>query len=467
LALFAFFDSAQNKTRYAFQISLSTIYPDQLSQSTLTYTFEFFDIKDGANVVDELNDKVFFGIKVNVLGKKSVTGNETRLSPRSAGETVGGLDIVAAGTRSQMRARFNPIQTSATSPTFFYSSPPFDNQYATGQPSAQVGGILPRQTTAFPEKQWDTEGMYPAATTPATQHYTPDIESTCLYCPSKHSSGMAAHTNINFGTHYAVPPPPPHVYYTPAVSPSLGIHHPYDYYPADPQHLQVPAPNVSPVGPWTGVNYNFDPAIAAVSGGPPNAPYLMREDMISPGPQYYYPPPYMPTPDQQNFFLPQHQQVILPANAPSPQAFAHISPPASSDSPSTSVDSTSQLVKYEPANANAGLSTSGQVERNQLNISALENGTEMRTTVMIKNIPNKMCDVDLQNYIAQVCPRRIDFMYLRIDFKNGKHLVIPIFCLVLIIVIFSLGCNVGYAFVNFITVQDLLHFAKERLGTKW
>ena len=29
------------------------------------------------------------------------------------------------------------------------------------------------------------------------------------------------------------------------------------------------------------------------------------------------------------------------------------------------------------------------------------------------------------------------------------------------------GCNVGYAFVNFITVDDLLHFAKARLGTKW
>jgi hypothetical protein len=29
------------------------------------------------------------------------------------------------------------------------------------------------------------------------------------------------------------------------------------------------------------------------------------------------------------------------------------------------------------------------------------------------------------------------------------------------------GCNVGYAFVNFITVQDLLLFAKSKLGVKW
>ena len=30
-----------------------------------------------------------------------------------------------------------------------------------------------------------------------------------------------------------------------------------------------------------------------------------------------------------------------------------------------------------------------------------------------------------------------------------------------------LACNVGYAFVNFIDVKDLLHFARERLGVKW
>ncbi|KDQ53616.1 hypothetical protein JAAARDRAFT_161743 [Jaapia argillacea MUCL 33604] len=66
---------------------------------------------------------------------------------------------------------------------------------------------------------------------------------------------------------------------------------------------------------------------------------------------------------------------------------------------------------------------------------------------MIKNIPNKMSDKDLIAYIGRVCPRRIDFLYLRMDFQNG--------------------CNVGYAFVNFITVQDLLLFAQTKLGIKW
>ncbi|KAF6760256.1 RNA recognition motif 2-domain-containing protein [Ephemerocybe angulata] len=74
-------------------------------------------------------------------------------------------------------------------------------------------------------------------------------------------------------------------------------------------------------------------------------------------------------------------------------------------------------------------------------------GQDTRTTVMIKNIPNKMSDKDLIAYINKVCPRRIDFLYLRMDFQNG--------------------CNVGYAFVNFIEAQDLLKFATARLGEKW
>lgn len=86
-------------------------------------------------------------------------------------------------------------------------------------------------------------------------------------------------------------------------------------------------------------------------------------------------------------------------------------------------------------------------EKNQLDLKKIEQGLDTRTTVMIKNIPNKMSDKDLMSFIAKVCPRRIDFMYLRMDFQNG--------------------CNVGYAFVNFITVEDLLRFTKARLGVKW
>ena len=59
-------------------------------------------------------------------------------------------------------------------------------------------------------------------------------------------------------------------------------------------------------------------------------------------------------------------------------------------------------------------------EKNQLDWNKIEQGLDTRTTVMIKNIPNKMSDKDLLSFIGKVCPRRIDFMYLRMDFQNGE-----------------------------------------------
>ena len=60
-------------------------------------------------------------------------------------------------------------------------------------------------------------------------------------------------------------------------------------------------------------------------------------------------------------------------------------------------------------------------ERNQVDLERIDAGLDTRTTVMIKNIPNKLTDRDLIEYINRVCPRKIDFLYLRMDFQNGKR----------------------------------------------
>ncbi|CAE6453775.1 unnamed protein product [Rhizoctonia solani] len=86
-------------------------------------------------------------------------------------------------------------------------------------------------------------------------------------------------------------------------------------------------------------------------------------------------------------------------------------------------------------------------ERNRVDIARIEAGLDTRTTIMLKNIPNKMSTKNLIDFIDAVTPRAIDFLYLRFDFQNE--------------------CNVGYAFVNFINVSDLLKFMKARLGRKW
>ncbi|PLW15597.1 hypothetical protein PCANC_03913 [Puccinia coronata f. sp. avenae] len=84
---------------------------------------------------------------------------------------------------------------------------------------------------------------------------------------------------------------------------------------------------------------------------------------------------------------------------------------------------------------------------NVMDLDRIECGSDPRTTCMIKNIPNKITDEMLYNFINEVCPRGFDFLYLRMDFKARL--------------------NVGYAFINFLSVENVLKFAKSKLGVKW
>jgi hypothetical protein len=132
--------------------------------------------------------------------------------------------------------------------------------------------------------------------------------------------------------------------------------------------------------------------------------------------------------------------------------FSPISPisPSPISPPTPSSKSFGPRLQQRTRGSAAGTPTSPAApppERNLLHLRNIEEGVDTRTTVMIKNIPNKMSDKDLLAFLHKICPKRIDFLYLRMDFQNG--------------------CNVGYAFVNFISVQDLLVFAKAKLGVKW
>ena len=92
---------------------------------------------------------------------------------------------------------------------------------------------------------------------------------------------------------------------------------------------------------------------------------------------------------------------------------------------------------------------------NNLNIARIENGQDMRTTVMIKNIPNKMTDKDLMTFIERVCARRIDFFYLRMDFKNGMHIIVAATCLT-----GNQGVTLGMR--SLISLQSTISFALRR-----
>jgi len=74
-------------------------------------------------------------------------------------------------------------------------------------------------------------------------------------------------------------------------------------------------------------------------------------------------------------------------------------------------------------------------------------GRDKRTTLMIKNIPNKYTQAMLLEKLDEKYHRQYDFFYLPIDFKNK--------------------CNVGYAFINFIDPSSIAHFYQDFNQRKW
>ncbi|AQL02818.1 Protein MEI2-like 5 [Zea mays] len=83
----------------------------------------------------------------------------------------------------------------------------------------------------------------------------------------------------------------------------------------------------------------------------------------------------------------------------------------------------------------------------QLDLEKIHRGDDTRTTLMIKNIPNKYTSKMLLAAIDELHRGTYDFFYLPIDFKNK--------------------CNVGYAFVNMISPVHIISFYQAFNGKKW
>ncbi|KAL3502906.1 hypothetical protein ACH5RR_037355 [Cinchona calisaya] len=82
-----------------------------------------------------------------------------------------------------------------------------------------------------------------------------------------------------------------------------------------------------------------------------------------------------------------------------------------------------------------------------LNLEKIVNGEDTRTTLMIKNIPNKYTSKMLLTAIDERHKGTYDFLYLPIDFKNK--------------------CNVGYAFINMLSPSHIISFYEVFNGKKW
>ncbi|KAM7199103.1 RNA recognition motif 2 domain containing protein [Naviculisporaceae sp. PSN 640] len=97
-------------------------------------------------------------------------------------------------------------------------------------------------------------------------------------------------------------------------------------------------------------------------------------------------------------------------------------------------------VARSPFHNNAG-------NHNQVDVNRITEGSDVRTTIMLRNIPNKVDQKMLKEIVDQSSWGKYDFMYLRIDFAND--------------------CNVGYAFINFVDPLDIITFVNARGNKRW
>jgi len=91
--------------------------------------------------------------------------------------------------------------------------------------------------------------------------------------------------------------------------------------------------------------------------------------------------------------------------------------------------------------------TRGSRNSNPVDPQKIIAGLDIRTTIMLRNIPNKMTAAELKQIIDRTSFGRYDFSYLRIDFANQ--------------------CNVGYAFINFTKPEYIIDFLREHNGRPW
>ncbi|KAF7376229.1 RRM domain-containing protein [Mycena sanguinolenta] len=427
----------------------------QQASSRKVFCVEYYDVREANAAYPSLNGQVLFGMRLSTSGRDSQlvedqVSSETAESescvpfPGSQSEKPSGKLVVRfepAGQKAQIRERFLFIDTAGKARPRSISD---------GHESLEgsINSSIPTANSESPHYFYTSPRRLRPTASPTSDQHTPKRPRSVSF-DSVAGTGRENErqddsvTPLKIRDQETCPPMEycypsadffPQTYYNGGPASPLPAAFPYGY---PPHPSQLLPPGICPGAPPSPLPYpyDYDPhALAGINMNMGN--WSFEQAMMVPGMYAFpYPPPSLlplPSPDSPPLLKlqsPQHLPLPHPVRLP-------VAPPPAATPSRAVVPSSGQL----PANNNSA-------ERNQLNLARIEDGQDTRTTVMIKNIPNKMSDKDLMAYIGSVCVRKIDFLYLRMDFTNG--------------------CNVGYAFVNFITVQDLLRFAKAKLGEKW
>ena len=321
--------------------------------------------------------------------------------------------------------KYTDLHGRRCSNNLFFDAVGGQNQNLSGRPRSLIADI-PVDVRAFDEQQ-EVDHAPSAYSQPQPQpqqyptyYYNIPTGSAPYYPPYYNAPGAPLAPNVI--------PSPPHHFQHPSSSPSN-----YGY--------QSDALNAN-AWPWV-------PAVTPLTG-------------MVPGPAYYAvsPPPTMPMgggiyyPPPNSQYQPAHSVGVQGTGSLEPSTYLQadaqpfqprypdfVSTPSSfpASSPSGTSYSEGHASNFEATHnghrgslhAGGSATSTTLAERNLLNLARIEEGLDTRTTVMVKNIPNKMSDRDLITYIGKVCPRKIDFLYLRMDFQNGEFFGFVRFSIVL------------------------------------
>jgi hypothetical protein len=89
----------------------------------------------------------------------------------------------------------------------------------------------------------------------------------------------------------------------------------------------------------------------------------------------------------------------------------------------------------------------GKLPPQQVDIDSIREGHDVRTTIMLRNIPNDMTQAQFKRFLDLTSKGKYDFSYLRMDFSKGQ--------------------NVGYGFVNFSDPLHIIEFMEHYEGTPY
>ncbi|KAL7473834.1 hypothetical protein ACHAXS_014408 [Conticribra weissflogii] len=203
----------------------------------------------------------------------------------------------------------------------------------------------------------------------------------------------------------------------------------------------------------------------ATHPGVPHFGHQIVQDPHQPQQQHLI---YAPTVDQQ-FSMQGHQQYqIHYGNYPPPQYVRFSSDdvqlhpgglPGGVGGNRQNVPHTSSPTRTSMGKSNVSVGSGGssgehnthEEENNNLSlhIENVKSGKDRRSSLMVRNIPNKYTQQMLLSEFAHAGhgSDKMDFFYLPIDFKNK--------------------CNRGYAFVNFVDYKDIVPFFDEYNGKSW